>query len=1037
MQVISSRFSAAALCVILASCGGGSTPNSSGLAGDDSDVLTGFLIAPRVSGLSVNGALSGRDGGFNYSAEQLLNIRLGQLPISSIKARPRLSLYDQTGSAEQYRFDKAGRLGRLLISLDTDGDARNGVQLSNMAVGEDEIDWRSSPSVWQTTAESLTYRLSNGANQLITAEQALDTMASQFRAETENCSTAQIDSSGFSIADPSCADRTRMDLWRESLASPQQKLESSLDGLFSDGLSAQDWWAQLQRDWEDLLLGAEETQAWLSYSLAGADVPTRQAIENSLATGGSFSAGLKAELERWRNGSGQAMVSRDKAERFLAARTIQAWLSYGFDQQALRSGYGLTATSGSEDFVVAVAQREGVATKFLRIAVVDQQVYLALQLIDALMDSQDDWVTGGSDAQLGITGDGNAESDGSSSGQGNDPARVWRVSYGDLDVDTAIEFSVEGSGLTSDLSLVLNGCNNMQTLSTRADTVRFSCDLTGAAGGRTLQVIDNGDGSLLYEAIVSVVGGSNADDSEAKVTRVSPTIAQPSSNQLFSVVGQNFPVDMQFSLVGCPSPQVQFRSTSQLDVLCQLDDRTTVRVGRLENASGEEIYRFNVSPPVADEQEMRVYSVNPAAAIEAQTLEMVISGSGFGDTIEVQSSACASTNIVSSSDAEIRFSCRNAQLGTWPLNVVSPQQTVQVPQSLQVRALEATVTSVSPLQGVIGEWVNLKVNGQTLSEGVELELSACSDLETLDGTAVSRQFGCTPDTLGIHKGRVLAAGKVLYNFDFNVEAKPSSSASQVTPATSPYGEPLALRITGVNLPELAQLSLPGCANIALLSASSSEMRFSCTPQQVGVLSGELVDTEQGYLLSFKVDILDGRDPLDGVVLDSVSPEITYLEAQTTFTVRGENLPATLVLSVDGCSDVQTLGGTDRQRQFRCTPKGSSGQRQVSIYASDGGALIGHSDLQVTGNELLVSDVSPGQTAIGVQTIFRVSGQNLSSAVVMQLEGCDARSLAAASAEIRSYRCVPYGLPGDRTLRVLDRSGGSILFSRTIEMLASP
>ncbi|MGB0867499.1 MAG: hypothetical protein ACPGSC_13390, partial [Granulosicoccaceae bacterium] len=90
----------------------------------------------------------------------------------------------------------------------------------------------------------------------------------------------------------------------------------------------------------------------------------------------------------------------------------------------------------------------------------------------------------------------------------------------------------------------------------------------------------------------------------------------------------------------------------------------------------------------------------------------------------------------------------------------------------------------------------------------------------------------------------------------------------------------------------------------------------------------------------------------------------------------------------------------------------------------------------TGNEMRVTSVTPEQTTIGVNTIFRVTGQNLSSAMVLDLEGCDARLMSSSSTEQRSYRCVPYGRSGTRTIRVRDRLGGTVLYTGSLNLLGA-
>lgn len=1034
MQAKYSRLTVASVCFFIAACGGSGSSKLSILADDIPS--TGYLLGPRISGLAYGVSATGSSGKFTLSGGQQLDFKLGDLAIAQVMPRARLSLYDTVGTAEQYRYNKAVRVAQLLISIDGDSDARNGVQLSldtSTAARAGEIDWQAAGASWSAAAESTVYRITHGSQSLIDAEAAMSVMASHLRAETEVCATDLRASTGFAIADPQCSDKARRKIWREQMSVALNQLQDGIDAMLDGRSTVQAWWSTVERQWGTLLSQAEETQAWLSYAIAGADVPTRQAIASALASPdhGAAQDALQAELERWRSGGGSALRQRDQQERELSAKVIDTWLSYGFDQQSLRGSYGLTDSSDWQDFVRAVAAREGIALLDQRLSVVDEQSYLALQLLDALMNARAEWV-----AQSDLAGDGTG-GDGGTSGQSSDPARVWRVSYASLAVGVLAQFSVEGSDLDSDVVLVLSGCGNMQALGGSADARSFSCELSGNAGGRTLQAIDNSDGSLLYEAMVSIGSGSVTGGDDPVVSSVSPLRADRSSSQLFQVMGQNFPMDLQFSLAGCTSAQVQSRSSTQLNVLCQLDDRAIVRSGEILSNGGTSIYQFNVSPTQISEQLITVTDLAPAAALETETVQMTVSGSGFSASVNVQSAACESVFVVSRTDTQIVFNCVNALVGTWPLYLVTSQQTVVSPVSIQVRANEGVVTSVTPLSGAVGEWVNIKVAGQHLSTGVRIVMDACSSIEVLDGSSVLRQFGCTLGTSGSFQGQVLAGEQVLHSFAFTVDSASDAQVNSVSPSSSNYGEALALVFSGSDLPELAQMEMNNCSSIAQLSAISTQLVYSCTPQQIGRLSGRLLDVGGQVLTTFVVDVIDATDPLEGLEIESVVPEVTYVDAETTFTVSGENLPSTMIISVDECTEVVALGGHDRQRQYRCTPRGSSGIRSIRVYASDGGVLLGTFDLQVTGDEMRVSDITPAQTALGVLTYFRVSGQNLSSAMIMDIDGCDARLTSSTSTEMRTYRCAPYGLAGSRVVNIKDRLGGTVLFSKTIAILPAP
>ncbi len=100
-------------------------------------------------------------------------------------------------------------------------------------------------------------------------------------------------------------------------------------------------------------------------------------------------------------------------------------------------------------------------------------------------------------------------------------------------------------------------------------------------------------------------------------------------------------------------------------------------------------------------------------------------------------------------------------------------------------------------------------------------------------------------------------------------------------------------------------------------------------------------------------------------VSSVSPLTAKLNKLTTFTVKGNHLTATTAFSVDDCAGVtQFAGGTDTQRQFRCTPSGTAGIKDGIIKDKSGGTILFTFDVTVTQQpKLTVSKSGSGSGTI--------------------------------------------------------------------------
>ncbi len=105
-------------------------------------------------------------------------------------------------------------------------------------------------------------------------------------------------------------------------------------------------------------------------------------------------------------------------------------------------------------------------------------------------------------------------------------------------------------------------------------------------------------------------------------------------------------------------------------------------------------------------------------------------------------------------------------------------------------------------------------------------------------------------------------------------------------------------------------------------------------------------------------------------VSSVSPLTAMLNESTTFTVNGTNLTTDTAFWIDQCEGVTQLsGGTETQRQFRCTPSWSTGTKDAVVKDRSGGNVLLDFEVKVTQNyELTVSKTGTGQGSITGQGI---------------------------------------------------------------------
>ena len=106
-------------------------------------------------------------------------------------------------------------------------------------------------------------------------------------------------------------------------------------------------------------------------------------------------------------------------------------------------------------------------------------------------------------------------------------------------------------------------------------------------------------------------------------------------------------------------------------------------------------------------------------------------------------------------------------------------------------------------------------------------------------------------------------------------------------------------------------------------------------------------------------------------VSSVSPLTATLNESTTFTIHGNNLTTDTAFWIDQCEGVTQLsGGTDTQRQFRCTPSWSTGTKDAVVKDRSGGNVLLDFEVNVTQKqyELTVSKTGTGQGIVTGQGI---------------------------------------------------------------------
>lgn len=541
---------------------------------------------------------------------------------------------------------------------------------------------------------------------------------------------------------------------------------------------------------------------------------------------------------------------------------------------------------------------------------------------------------------------------------------------------------------------------------------------------------------------------ASGDTGEAQVSEVTHSELVIGQAATFEVFGNRLGASLVFTLSGCQASPVEGGSASLRAFTCVLTGDSGLRtVTVTDGLSNETLYRLSVfvdaqssavvpppsdgddsgsggTAPPDDQQSFAVTAISPDSARIGEATTFTLSGRGFTAETAVEISLCGAATVVSRTGTQIRFNCTPAgQAGN---RAVTVTQGAERHDSLRVTFEHAapTIATLTPLTATQDEATTFTVTGAKLSADMTFTLEGCTGVSTVaGGTEEARAYRCTPASAGSKAGTITLAGSVVHEFTVVVDAAAEPVVTAVSPESGVMSSPLSLTVTGTDLPDDLLLSLTNCDGLSATSRSSTVQEFTCQPGAAGVLAGN-VSVDGDILATFSVEIRDDR-----VMIDSVRPISTRLDAITTFTVSGSALPASLTLDVASCLDLQPLGGDSTRRQFRCTPVGAVGSRDVHVMldADSTQPLFTHT-LIVAGDGPLISDVSPTSTVVGRLVTFTVLGQSLNLPLSLRMEGCEAIAVGTPSASLHRFRCTITGVAGTRTASIVNTRTGEVLYA---------
>ncbi len=161
----------------ISACGGSSTPSPD--AGNTSSTQTGVFLDSAVQGLryrtnSLNGATDSA-GRFSYAPGETVSFYVGDILLGSATGKPAITPLDLVPGATDETDPTVTNLLRFLQSLDSDGDATNGISLNATVIANaagQSIDFNQSISNFEINTQATINFLFGGSRPMVSVAEA-------------------------------------------------------------------------------------------------------------------------------------------------------------------------------------------------------------------------------------------------------------------------------------------------------------------------------------------------------------------------------------------------------------------------------------------------------------------------------------------------------------------------------------------------------------------------------------------------------------------------------------------------------------------------------------------------------------------------------------------------------------------------------------------------------------------------------------------------------------------------------------------------
>ena len=329
-----------------------------------------------------------------------------------------------------------------------------------------------------------------------------------------------------------------------------------------------------------------------------------------------------------------------------------------------------------------------------------------------------------------------------------------------------LTFTIDGTGLPTGLGFWVDDCAGVAEVAGGTSTRRqFTCTPGDNCGAKNGEIKVASEGTLLHTFSVNVLPLPTV----IEVKPVNAILGEPTT---FSISGSGLISGMGFWVHECAGiAELSGGSGERRFFRCTPGGTTGTKAGEVKTVpQGTLLHSFSVNVIVRPAN----ISVSPLQASLGVPLTFTIDGTGLPGGMGFWVDDCAGvTEVAGGTSSRRQFRCTPGEnIGVKSGEVKTAfEGTLLLTFSVNVVASSPTVAAVAPLTATTGQTTTFIVSGANLTGGIGFWIDGCSGVtEVSGGSALSRQFRCTPSVAGQKAGEVKDApgGTLLHQFSVAV-----------------------------------------------------------------------------------------------------------------------------------------------------------------------------------------------------------------------------------------------------------------------------